>query len=239
MHGRARPEPSEPVDPAGLSRCWGEAGQRLRQDDIRSRHRREAESRRQHADDLRACRTQQDRTLQLFGSDPRTVRHNSSLTSATGWRAVAGIVLRSRRPSAGLNAQRLEGIGRDNGPLDDGAVRPGRTMWTESAEPGQRLERVLPGAQVDEISDRDVGFSQAGRQIAVPQHDEFSGTIEWERTQQCGFDDGEESRVGADPQRKGQNGGRGEARFAGKDAKCLAHVMCPHGPLDEVSRVDV
>ena len=148
-----------------------------------------------------------------------------------GRRAGPGIVLAQQAPECGLDAQCLEGIGRDNGALDTERFALAEQCGLKSAEPGQRLERVLPGAQVDEVSDRDVGFGQAGRQIAVPQHDEFSGTIERERTQQCGFDDGEEGRVGADPERKGQNGGRGEARFAGEDAKRLAHIMCPHGHL--------
>ena len=44
-------------------------------------------------------------------------------------------------------------------------------------------------------------------------------------------DDGEEGRVGADSQGEGQDGGRGEGRFAAKDSQRLAHVVGPHGLL--------
>ena len=54
-----------------------------------------------------------------------------------------------------------------------------------------------------------------------------AGIFERQRTQQCRFDDGEERRVGADPEREGQNGGRGEARFRVK-MRIAWRTSCVH-----------
>jgi hypothetical protein len=101
----------------------------------------------------------------------------------------------------------------------------------EPAEAGERLERSLPGTEVYEIADGHVGLRQAAPQVAVPQDDQPPRLFERQRAEQHRLDDGEECRVGADPQRKGQERRCGETGLPSEQTQCLAEVVGPHGGI--------
>ena len=109
---------------------------------------------------------------------------------------------RSSRPSAGWTRSAAKASGVTTAPSTRSGSPCAEERGLEPAEPGQRLERPLACAQVDEVAERDVGLGQPGRDVAVPQHDELVGAVERQRPEQDRFDDGEERRVGADAQRR-------------------------------------
>ncbi len=87
-------------------------------------------------------------------------------------------------------------------------------------EPGEGLIISLPIAEVG-IRDR------AGIEIRFAGMDrhQLAGLRIGERIQQHSVHHGEERRVGADPQRKGQDGDEREAGILGQNAQAIGHIL--------------
>ena len=104
-------------------------------------------------------------------------------------------------------------------------------LWISDAR-HRDLARV-PGADglegllvfpIREIGGRAMIDSGAVRRV-VPQGDQSFGLGERQGLQQDAVDDAEDRRRGANPERKGQNGRRGESGRLRKDAHGVAHVL--------------
>ena len=153
--------------------------------------------------------------------------------------AVPGILVAEQSAERRPDAQSLEGVRRDDGALEAARFSLAEQGGLEAPEAGQRFEGALTRPEVDEVANGDVGLGEAGLDVAVPEHDEPVGLVERKRPQQDSLDDGEQSRVGADPQREREDGGRGKGRLAPEDRSAWrtswVHMPC----LDDDFRPDV
>ena len=149
---------------------------------------------------------------------------------------LAPVVFLQQPPERRLDTQGIEGVGGHDGSFDTERLPFAQAGGLEAAEAGQRFERALARAQIDEVADRDIGLGETRSHVAMPEHDELLGLGEWQRPQQDGFDHGEQRGVRADPEREGDNGGGREGRLTPEEPKRLAYVVGPHGPLRREDR---
>ena len=223
-------QPAQSVDPAGLCAAAGAAaGSGLRHDQIGRRHARRRGNRRGSTPTtIVASRRAESSASTARASEPSCVRQNSWLTSTDRRRAFPRVAVLQQPSQRWPDAQQAQGIRGHDGALHAQRLAGAEERGLVAAEAGQRLERPLPSAEVDEVADRDIGLGQPGARVAVPQHDQPIGVGERQRPQQGRVDDREQGGVGADAQGEGQDGGRGKSRFAPEDAQRLSELEDRH-----------
>src|SRR5204862_5551365 len=94
-----------------------------------------------------------------------------------------------------------------------------------AAERAEGHERLLPGAQIDEVADRDELLGDAGAAIAMLELDEPVRLRIGQRPQQRRVDHREDRDVGADAERQREDRGEREARLANQEAERVAEIV--------------
>ena len=165
------------------------------------------------------------------GREPSCVRHNSSLTMTAGVAPCCASPSWSRRPSAGRTRRVSSASAVAIAPSTrSGSPSPKSVDWNPPKPVNDSKERCL-ARRSTKSPIATSGFVNPLRRSRCCRMTRRLRVVEGQRVQQHRLDDGEERRVGADSQRKSEEGSRGKARLAPEQTHRLAQVMGPHGGI--------